>query len=207
MIRKTTPVLWLLLLLGTAAFAAEGKEARIQDYGLILEVPDIRLDLESYQGGLGAKFGLRKLALRTFLDLELAPSAGAYAVGAGVALEKHFLPGPVSPYWGGALQLGFSSLKTTIDSQNWDQDLIVPLRLAAIVGVELFILQFLSIYVEYEAALVPTLTVSRSSVGGVVTSDSRLEVSLETGLGNQSMIGVVIYLARKSKVRPMVKGG
>jgi hypothetical protein len=202
--RKTTPAL-LLFLLG--ALAAEGKESRVQDYGLIVEVPDIRLDVESYQGGLGAKFGLRRLALRTFLDLELAPTAEAYAIGAGVALEKHFLPGPVSPYWGGVVQLGFSSLTTTIDSQNWDQDLIVPLRLGAILGVELFILEFLSIYVEYEAALVPTLTVSRSSVGGVVSSDSQLDISLQTGLGNQSMIGVVIYLARKSKVRPLVRGG
>lgn len=198
-------VLLLCGLLCATAATAGGKE--VLDFGLVLEMPDILMDVESYQGGIGAKFGLQKLALRAQLDMDLTPSAGAYSFAVGLGLEKHFLSGgPFSPYWGGLVQVGVSSVKSTIDSQNWDQDIVVPLRLSAILGVEMFILQYLSLFVEYEAALAPTLNVHKSSVGGTVSTGRQLDFNVETGLGNRSMIGVVLYLWRKTRVRPLLKG-
>lgn len=170
---------------------------RNSDWGIIVNASDLLLDLESYQGGLGIKVGTDKLTYRLGVDVVIRDMFNPYVVSVALALEKHLLPGSVSPYLGGYLKGGTASLKAEIDAANWQRTTVYPLSAGALIGVELFIFDFLSLFVEYDLAVTFSTTVITTSVAGVENTQNDYDFALDLGLGNESRIGVVIYFARR----------
>ena len=133
---------------------------------MIFNTGDILLDLESYQGGLGAKIGMDKYVLRGMVDILLNTDFNPFSLTLGAVLEKHILPGPVSLYWGPCLEMGVTILNNRFDADNWTQNIAWELLSAGgVFGIELFIFEFLSVFVEYQLALTLGLDIDRVSVG------------------------------------------
>jgi hypothetical protein len=199
----------LLVLSCTVAFPA-GRTSRMEarspamgkrDVGVIFNTDDILLDLEGYQGGLGAKIGLNKSMLRVMADILLNTELDPFSLTIGAVLEKHVLPGPVSVYWGPSARMGFTTLfldKT--DADNWSQLLTWEVLSAGIVGgIELFLFDFLSVFVEYNLALTLNMNFNRVSTARSVNTTAELAYNLDLGLGNSTMFGIVVYFIRKKR--------
>lgn len=185
----------------TSLFAVGKPAAGERDLGVIFNTNDILLDLESYQGGVGAKIGLGQYVLRPMADILLNTGDihPPFSLTLGAVLEKHILPGPVSLYWGPSAEMGFTSILTSkVDADNWTQTIAWELLSAGCVaGIELFILDSLSVFVEYSLALTLGLNTTRTSVAGSVSSNTEFTYKLNLGLGNQTMLGLVFYFKRK----------
>lgn len=165
-------------------------------WGFIFNTSNILLDIESYQAGVGAKVLLNESsALRILIDGYYTSSSKTFSSAVGLAYESHFRKERVSPYWGGYLEAGFTSQKAEIDSDNWTQNITVPISAGPILGVEFFILEFLSLFAEYNLELTGTITSVSTSTAGVVTkSDPDFSYSIDTGIGNEAKLGIIIYL-------------
>jgi len=182
----------------TSLFAVGKPAAGERDLGVIFNTNDILLDLESYQGGVGAKIGLGQYVLRPMADILLNTDFNPFSLTLGAVLEKHILPGPVSLYWGPSLEMGVTILNNRFDADNWTQNIAWELLSAGCVaGIELFILDSLSVFVEYSLALTLGLNTTRTSVAGSVSSTTEFTYKLDLGLGNQTMLGLVFYFKRK----------
>ena len=202
-------IVLVLLVLGCAAafpagrtslFAVGKPAAGERDLGVIFNTNDILLDLESYQGGVGAKIGLGQYVLRPMADILLNTDFNPFSLTLGAVLEKHILPGPVSLYWGPSLEMGVTILNNRFDADNWTQNIAWELLSAGCVaGFELFIFDFLSVFAEYNLALTLGLNTDRMSVAGVESSTTEFTYKLDLGLGNSAMFGIVVYLTRKKR--------
>jgi hypothetical protein len=155
------------------------------DIGVIFNTSNILLGLESYQAGLGAKIGRGDMAIRGVLDIVLNGSSGSFSAKAGAAYQYYPTPGTIRPYLGGSLALGFMHQRDVISMGT--------LSIAPIAGIELFPLDFLSVFAEYAVTL--DLSLSKD----LTTSLTSFDYLLDTGLGNNSRIGIVIYLMRAGK--------
>lgn len=184
----------------TSLFAVGKPAAGERDLGVIFNTNDILLDLESYQGGVGAKIGLGQYVLRPMADILLNTDFNPFSLTLGAVLEKHILPGPVSLYWGPSLEMGVTILNNRFDADNWTQNIAWELLSAGCVaGFELFIFDFLSVFAEYNLALTLGLNTDRMSVAGVESSTTEFTYKLDLGLGNSAMFGIVVYLTRKKR--------
>ncbi len=152
------------------------------DVGAIFNTSNLLFGLESYQAGLGAKIGWGKLDLRGLFDFTINGSSQSYAVDLGTTVEYHFIPGPVSPYVGASVSLGYMT-QSNITSA-------VTGSLGAVAGIEVFILDFLSVFAEYEVAADLTDTTD------LQTSQSTFDYLINTRMGNNASLGVVIYFMR-----------
>jgi hypothetical protein len=83
------------------------------------------------------------------------------------------------------------------DEENWSRFDSVPLSLGCVLGIELFIFEALSIFVEYQAAFELAINRTRTSTAGSVSSTSELTYDFDIGMGNNTMIGIVIYILKK----------
>ena len=202
-------IVLVLLILGCATAFPAGKTSLFsggkpaageRDLGVIFNTNDILLDLESYQGGVGAKIGLGPYVLRPMADILLNTDFNPFSLTLGAVLEKHILPGPVSLYWGPSLEMGVTILNNRFDADNWTQNIAWELLSAGCVaGFELFIFDFLSVFAEYNLALTLGLNTDRMSVAGVESSTTEFTYKLDLGLGNSAMFGIVVYLTRKKR--------
>ena len=162
--------------------------------GLIFNINDILLDIESYQNGLGVKhFISDKFAYRVSLDFSYADSSDTLILNLGNSIEYHPIKGRVSPYIGGFLDVGLIRYKIITDADNWTKVTTIPLSAGPILGVELYIFNFLSLFAEYSMTVSYTTTFTRQSVAGTVTDDTDSDFGTEIGIGNNSKIGVVLY--------------
>jgi hypothetical protein len=152
------------------------------DLGLIFSTNNLLLAPEGYQGGIGAKIGWGTFALRAAVDLVLNGSSQSTSVLAGAAGEYHLAPGPVSPYVGGFLQAGYMQQSNTLS--------VVPITVGALAGVEVFVFDFLSLFAEYSLSLTVTATTDLQS------SQTTVDYLVQTGVGNGSKLGIVIYFTR-----------
>jgi hypothetical protein len=185
----------LALSIGAIGLPAQGKPpAPIQqpvlsqgpyDIGVIFNVSSILLDLESYQAGLGAKIGWDNMAVRGMLDLVLNGSSGSFSSKIGGTYQYYLSPGSMRPYVGGSLALGFMHQRGVITMGT--------LSIAPVAGVELFLFDFLSVFAEYELSLDLTLSTD------LATSQTTFDYLIDTGMGNNSRIGIVVYLMRATK--------
>ncbi|MBN2552806.1 MAG: hypothetical protein JXB06_08540 [Spirochaetales bacterium] len=206
---KTKVLLMLLILTCLAcagAFAAERTsiwkgiqpEPGPRDLGIIFNTSDLLLDLEGYNKvGIGAKIGDKDdWMMRGMADLLLNNTTFSFDLG--MVMEKHLWPGPASVYWGPSAAIGFSSLTfNKIDDDNWSKTNQLPLSVGCVLGVEVFVFQFLSVFVEYEAALQLRPSVTKVSTDGTVTSSRDFTYQFDMDMGNNSMFGIVIYLMRR----------
>jgi hypothetical protein len=156
------------------------------DLGLIFNSSNILLGLESYQAGIGGKMAWGNLALRGVVGLGFIGASQAFSVDFGLAIENHFLPGAISPYYGAFARVGYNLQPDVLS--------IIPFSVGAIIGVEVFLFDFLSVFAEYSLAATFTKT------DDLITDESTLDWIIDAKMGNNSMIGVVVYFQRdKSK--------
>jgi hypothetical protein len=152
------------------------------DLGLIFSTDNILLGLESYQAGLGVKIGWGKICLRGAFDFLINGASRSFSLNIGATGEYHLAPGPISPYVGGYAQIGYM----------YQGDLLCafPFSIGAVAGVEVFIFDFLSIFVEYCLALDFTVTTD------LQTSQTTFDYLVDTRLGNGAKLGIVLYFMR-----------
>ncbi len=170
----------------SAASPAPGVSPKVSpdptDVGIIFSSSDILLDLDNYQGGFGVKIGSGSFYLRGTLDFLLSSASSSFSVNAGATGEYHLAPGPVSPYLGAYAQVGYSLQENVI----WT----VPLSVGGVAGVEVSILDFISVFAEYCLAADFTFTTD------LETSKTTFDYLVDTRLGNGSKLGIVVYLTR-----------
>jgi hypothetical protein len=188
-------VCFLITLIGpTAAHAQTKAPSPVQnlevakgsyDVGLIFNTSSILLDLESYQAGIGLKVGRDKLSFRGLFDLVLNGASDSFSLNGGAALQYYTLPGPVSPYVGGSAGGGYMRQGNAMS--------MVVLSIGALAGVEVFLFDFLSVFAEY--AITADFTISTDLASSLTTFD----YLVNTGMGNNSKLGIVIYFMRAMK--------
>ena len=174
---------------GTAAYGEEKKP-----FGIIFNTGSLLLNIESYQGGVGVKIPGETVAVRLGGDIFAANSFDTISFGIGAAIERHFRPGKASPYYGGFANLGFTSQKNETDADNWVQSSTLSASAGGLLGAEYFLLDNLSVFAEYALAADIGYVVTKTSSDGTVGETSDFSITFDTRIGNNSKIGVVIYV-------------
>ncbi len=202
---KRAVLLFLFFLVLPHPFWAAGTDgaARLRpaegnyDFGLVVNAKNLLGDLDSYEGGIGAKISTGRVVLRGAVDLLVNTDFNPFSVTLAATFEKHFLPGRISPYWGIFGELGYTRIKTESGPVDWILQTTFPFTLGGLLGVEIFVFDFLSLFVEYGLPLTLGIDTTKTSVAGSVTSSSKFIYKLDAGLANRSMIGIVIYFLRR----------
>jgi len=212
MTRTRTRVLLVIFVLTCAGASAAERTSMWQgiqakpgpvDLGIIFNTKDIALDIQGFQGGVGAKVNLKDWMLRGSADLVLNTEFDPFSLSLGTVLEKHLWPGPVSVYWGPAVETGFTTiLLYKTDEDNWARTSIVPLSLGCVFGIEFFIFEALSVFVEYQGALELGISRNRVSTAGSVSATTELTYNFDVGMGNNAMFGIVFYLMKRDSTIP-----
>jgi hypothetical protein len=153
------------------------------DLGLLFTAPSLLMEIQSYNGGIGVKVGSGPLGYRLSLDVVYNSSAYSFNVNGSFAVEYHLIPGPVSPYVGGIVGIGWARQEGMTS--------MVPLTAGAIAGVEVFLLDFLSVYAEYN------LTADLTFVQDLQTQNWSSSLLLDSKVGNNARLGIVIYFMRQ----------
>lgn len=172
---------------GAAEDGDETRQSRLFNpdrLGVIFSTPSILLEIDQYQNaGIGAKAFWGDLAFRGLLGFRVASDGNPFSINFGTAAEYHFLPGRISPYFGGALQLEYERHDDDI------VDRVFRLDIGPLFGVEFAPIEMLSLFAEYSLNFAAAY--SRAQVAG--TTSETWNYELATGLGNRGRIGVVIY--------------
>ena len=178
------------------SFAAGGSLAaqETRSFGIVFNTSSIVLDLESYQAGVGIKIPGKIVDMRFSGEVNASNNFSSMRFGLGVAVERHIRPGTVSPYFGGFAHAIFDSKKVETDAENWVQNMSIPVSAGGILGVEYFILDNLSIFGEYALAVDLGIFINKTSEDGTVVTTPDHTIAIESRIGNNSKIGVVIYV-------------
>ena len=168
--------------------------------GIIFNVSSILLDVESYQGGIGIKRYFKDpWAYRLAFDFGYSNSSNSWLVSIGNTFEYHITTGRISPYIGVYFDIGYATYKDETDADNWTKVTSIPISTGPVLGVEIEVFNVLSLFAEYSIAFDFTHTTTTESVAGFETKDSATHYGVNTGLGNDSKIGIIIYFNRKFK--------
>jgi hypothetical protein len=167
--------------------------------GIIFNVSNILLDVESYQGGIGFKWFFKDtLAYRGSFDFGYSDSSSALHITLGNTLEYHFVLGRVSPYVGAFLNFGYTRYEEEFDSSSWSKVKSIPISAGPVLGVEVSIFQFLTIFAEYRLSFEYNHTTVYQYVDTSESQEKESSFNVSTGLGNDAKIGVVVYFNRIS---------
>ncbi len=188
--------LFLLFVLSLELLTAgeKNKSDFLKRTGFIFNTDNILFDVEGYQGGVGFKYRGDKLVYRVMTDFSFSSSTNKLTAGTGLAIEKHLRDGKISPYWGWFLNAAYESEKFESDSENWNKLIQYPLSTGGLLGVEVFLMDFLSFFAEYNLSFELTGVTNQQSVSGNVTEDTTWNYNISTGIGNNSKLGIIIYL-------------
>ena len=164
--------------------------------GFIFSTSNLLFDVDAYMGGFGGKLLYPDYALRVMANVGYRTSPSERLdLAAGLIYQKPLFPrARVTPYYGVGTELGFSYDYWKTDSDNWTETRTFIASVGGILGVEVFILDFLSVFAEYKLSAGLSWAGVSQETAGVGTSDSKINYEIATGLGNRSMIGVVVYL-------------
>lgn len=170
--------------------------------GFIFNASNLLLDLSAYQGGVGGKLDFGNYALRGLFSLALRNSQADTTdndidLTLGLAAEFPFSRGRVSPYWGGFIDGTVTSEKRESAAGDVSSRLVLSGSVGPLLGAELAIFDFLSVFAEYQLAFGISRTTTENEATD--TSDETTNYNLATELGNAGSLGIVIYL----KERPM----
>jgi hypothetical protein len=152
------------------------------DIGVIFNTDGLLLGLKDYQAGVGLKIGWGKVGLRGLFAFTINGSSQTFAGDLGLTVEYHLVPGPVSPYVGASITGGYIT-QTNISST-------LSFSAGAVAGVEVFILDFLSVFAEY------SLVASLTNTTDLQSTQSTFDYLVNTAMGNSAQIGIVIYFMR-----------
>jgi hypothetical protein len=190
-----------MFLIGLASLTAQ-EIKQPSAWGLIFNSNNL-LNLESYQAqaGIGIKYRTDdNSAFRFLVDAFYSNSLDTFSSTLGVAYERHFMRGQVSPYWGGLIQGGYLSQTTKTDSDNWTKNGSFLVSGGLVLGVEFYITGNVSLFAEYGVLLNGTIINTTTSVAGTETKTGpTFNYSIDTGLGNDAKLGIIIYLDNSEK--------
>jgi hypothetical protein len=162
--------------------------------GIIFNVDNIGLNLESYQLGIGYKrYFNNNFAIRGLLDFGYSNNSKSWLFTLGATAEYHFLIGRISPYSGGFLNLGVIQAKTEIDNNNWTKVTSIPLSFGPLFGIEIFIFDFFAIFAEYSLNCEYTIITTKEKRASVESKKTDSQFDINTGIGNNSKIGIILY--------------
>ena len=214
----------LLLLLGSAFSPPQGLGAEEQephqapgdpsvplpapvfyDVALLVNVGSLLFDLEGYGGGIGLKVGRDEASLRFLVNLHIHSLTPVFQMTLGTIYERRFVSGAVSPYWGVGGTVGIATLRDVNDSGDGASDTSLPFGVAGLLGVELSLTENIRVFIEYALAVELAVVRKVETFGGITTRDTYLEFRVDTGLGNQSMIGLAIYLPAQLRLQRRIR--
>lgn len=188
----------IILIFAVSLLSAQdaGNGKKKNNWGFIFNTSNILFDIESYQAGLGTKVLFHNdVALRFLADFFYSSSTDTISSSLGIAFEKHLRRRRASPYLGGFIEAGIMRQYDEVDADNWTKNISVPLAGGAILGVEFFIAESVSLFAEYNLVFEGSVLTSSNSVGGTVTeTDPEFSYTIDTGIGNESKLGIIIYL-------------
>lgn len=162
--------------------------------GFIFTTSDLLLDIDAYRGGFGLKLRYPDAVLRPHITFGYASTHANLEIAAGVTYEKPFFPGRVVPYWGLLASVLFRSERSEVDAENYTQVRGLTGSAGAVLGAEVFVLDFFSVFADYQLALDLAYSAVAQSVDGTVTESTRMNYAFGAGLGNDASIGLVVYL-------------
>ncbi|MBB6479270.1 hypothetical protein [Spirochaeta isovalerica] len=172
----------------------KNEEKKINHIGFIFSTETLLIDLDDYNGGIGIKLVLPSINFRIMGDFGYSKSSEVISGDLGIAIEKKVRNGRITPYWGGGLQAGIIHEKAETNEDNWEKLLTVPLEANAFLGVEVFLLEFISFFAEYEVSAGISYVKNSLSTYGVIEEVSSWNWDIQTGIGNSGRLGIVIYL-------------
>jgi hypothetical protein len=191
----------LAAVLASAPVAAAPKGAGPEDstfrMGLVFCATAFPIEASAYEGGFGAQATYGKLLGRAGARF-LLDDRGADPAKLGWGLDLlggwRLTGGAAKLYAGAFADYSYSEGKTTVDADNWTKTAVSELGFGPVVGVELAILENLSIFLDYELAFGFAFPSETVSAGGTVTKNAEdAERLIETRLGNSALIGVCVY--------------
>jgi hypothetical protein len=162
--------------------------------GVIFNANSLLMEIAPYEGGVGAKLRFDGYSLRASLQFELGSANDALDIGLGLAYERPMSSERIAPYWGAAFRSSYSRDRSQADEANYSQTAVLGATAAALLGIEIEIAHFLSVFAEYQLGFEIARTTIRQSIGGSIDETARTNYQLSLGLGNDASIGVVIYL-------------
>ena len=165
--------------------------------GFIFNASTLLLDLEPHMGGFGLKILAPELdgafRLVTGLGFQSASQRTDLTLGAGWELAFH--RGRINPYAGVSVLLDFAREGRATEAPDWISIRSRTAGIGANLGVEVFLVDFLSLFAEYEVSMKMTRTrVTQSVAGELLEPSYAMNYRLGKGLGNNSAIGIVVYL-------------
>jgi hypothetical protein len=191
----------LAAVLASAPAAAAPKGAGPEDsalrIGLVFCSSAFPLVASAYEGGFGAQLTYGKLLGRAgarFLLDDRGVDPAKLGWGLGLLGGYRITGGAAKLYAGAFADYSYSEEKTTVDADDWTKTAVSEIGFGPVVGVELEILENLSIFLDYELAFGFAFPSETVSAGGTVTKNAEdTERLIETRLGNSALIGVCIY--------------
>jgi hypothetical protein len=175
----------------SAAWAADPVDKQpVFSQGIIFN-SQIPLSLvSSYEGGIGYKLANLRLGdlffnLRFLLSLQIVDGFNDYQTKLGATIELPlFKPGWLNPYGGLVLEGGVDRLLSPLVDVT---TFVYSAKL--LLGIEILILDYLSIFAEYALSL--DFTTEVDSTSGVPVTTTSWQIA--SGVGNSASIGIILY--------------
>jgi len=200
--RSMLTVLLMMCISISLSFAASTNTKIIDSaWGLIFSIDNLFQGIGEYNGGIGIKLpiedkGKEIMDLRCTVNLDLIDGINNINVTAGAAAEFPLLKNQaVSPYWGLTADVGFQRLHFNLTDVDYSETADYSLVAGGIIGVEFFLMEYLSIFVEYQAAAYLSLNSYYLSNAPADAENPVYTVNFNflTEMGNDAKFGIVIY--------------
>ena len=167
---------------------------RIRTPGLIFATDSILLDVSPFNGGVGLALRSEERALRTTLGWFTSNALYTTSLKTGLWYVDYMWTGRVSPYWAVFGRLDHLSQTEEVDEDNWTREVTLSLGSGVSLGVEFFLLDFLSLFAEYSLSAGLSGEREVTSVAGDVTREEfEWRFSAGTSLAHGGAIGVTVY--------------
>jgi hypothetical protein len=177
-----------------AGVLAQSKPTAMR-YGMLFSVNGITL--EDCQGGVGVAVIMNPMKLRTSADIRYKDSninPDELDIGLTGVFEYHLRKGKVSPYIGAFAGYRYEQDKNTVNADNWTKAVDHIIGAGPLVGVEFFILDNVSLFAEYEFAILMTKPSTSVCTSGTVTrTPEDMEFLFDARLGNGAKLGITVY--------------
>lgn len=201
-------VLFILLFAGMLFSAHAENEEPLAVPGLIFNTKNLLTDIEEYKQGIGFKVKNIKLfdlyfGARAGLNLDLLENWNNFNLKFNTALEFHFMGNQrISPYGGIYFDFGYNRILTEPSTTSFSETINIDFSFGGLVGIEFFLLDFLSIFAEYQAGW--DIDMLRQVSDNDTTDNTEPydpfpmipDMQFKTGMGNGGCIGIVIYFSK-----------
>lgn len=168
-----------------------------KSFGIVFNIENILLDLESFNGGVGIKYVNNLNGFRGLAGFYYTNHTLAYSLDLGISYQRYFWLKRVSPYYGFTISGGLLTQTDETDGENWTKNKTYTYSFGPILGAEIFIFDFLSIFAEYSLIFEANGTKSGTRTDGTENwEDLQWSYLIETDIGNNSKIGITIYFSK-----------